>query len=158
MKWLGVNAVELSKYIVSKCNKDDRPITNVVLQCLLYIIQEYFLSCDMIAFFDDFEAWTFGAVIPNSYYYFCGFGAMPITNTYDIGIQHRYKGFVDLIIDTYRERNPYELFDRITKEGSAWRLIYQNGNGKGKTVPFDLIKSKAAINGLVGEDMDEGVG
>ena len=23
---------------------------------------------------------------------------------------------------------------------------------------FDLIKSKAAINGLVGEDMDEGVG
>ena len=24
--------------------------------------------------------------------------------------------------------------------------------------PFDLIKSKAAINGLVGEDMDEGVG
>lgn len=24
--------------------------------------------------------------------------------------------------------------------------------------PFDLIKSKAAINGLVGENMDEGVG
>lgn len=26
------------------------------------------------------------------------------------------------------------------------------------SIPFDLIKSKVAIHGLVGEDMDEGVG
>ena len=75
---LGLSAVDLSKYIVTKCAVDDCPISNLQLQKILYYIQKYFLKHDSIAFYDDIEAWQFGPVVPSSYYRFCGFGAMPI--------------------------------------------------------------------------------
>ena len=47
------NALDLSKYIVSKCIEDSHPIRNLQLQEILYYIQKDFLQRDEIAFFDD---------------------------------------------------------------------------------------------------------
>ena len=145
-KWLGLSAVDLSKYIVSKCYSDDCPVTNVELQCLLYIIQRKFLVCYMIAFYDDFEAWAFGAVVPNSYYRFCGFGAMPIMPhiNYEINIEEKCKKFLDLIIETYRRNDPFKLIDEVRIPNGAWETIYNNKNGK-KIIPIELIKKDAII-------------
>lgn len=157
-KWLGVlrlSAVDLSKYIVSKCYSDDCPVTNVELQCLLYIIQRKFLACYMIAFYDDFEAWAFGAVIPNSYYRFCGFGAMPITPhiNYEINIEEKHKKFLDLIIETYRGNDPFKLIDEVKIPGGAWETIYNNKNGE-KIIPIELIKRDALLQGeLISEEV-----
>ena len=143
--WTGLSAVSLSKYIVSKCYQDDCPVTNIELQCLLYIIQRKFIACYMIAFFDDFEAWAFGAVVPNSYYRFCGFGAMPITNiNYDINIEEKHKRFLDLIIETYRKYKPLELIDEVRIPNGAWETIYNSKNGK-KIIPIELIKKDAIM-------------
>lgn len=146
-KWLGLSAVDLSKYIVSKCYLDDCPVTNVELQCLLYIIQRKFLACYMIAFYDDFEAWTFGAVVPNSYYRFCGFGAMPITHiNYEINIEEKRKKFLDLIIETYRRNDPFKLIDEVKIPNGAWETIYNNNNNnRKKIIPIELIKKDAIM-------------
>ena len=72
-------AIELSKYIVSKCIDDGFPISNLQLQKILYYIQRDFLRIGKPAFPDAIEAWQFGPVVPNVYYYYCGFGAMPIS-------------------------------------------------------------------------------
>lgn len=145
-KWLGLSAVDLSKYIVSKCYLDDNPVTNIKLQCLLYIIQRKFLACDLIAFFDDFEAWDFGAVVPNSYYRFCGFGAMPITHiNYEINIEEKHKKFLDLIIETYRGNDPFKLIDEVKISNGAWETIYKNNKYKKETIPIALIKKDAII-------------
>ena len=75
--------MDLSKYIVSKCVRDNFHISNMQLQKILYYIQKDFLRCGELAFDAAFEAWAFGAVVPEVYYYFCGFVAMPITSVYD---------------------------------------------------------------------------
>lgn len=66
---------------LSKCILDNCPITNLQLQRILYLVQRNFLQkrgCP--AFEDSIQAWQFGPVIPCVYYYFCGFGAMPISH------------------------------------------------------------------------------
>ena len=67
-------ALDLSKYIVAKCIEDGLPISNLQLQKILYYIQKDFLKRDEMAFPDDIEAWQFGPVVPNVYYYYCGYG------------------------------------------------------------------------------------
>ena len=47
------NAIDLSKYIVSKCVKDGHPVSNLQLQKILYYIQKDFLQRDEIAFSDN---------------------------------------------------------------------------------------------------------
>ena len=41
---------------------------------------------DKILFFDDFEAWEFGPVVPNVYYKYCGFGAGDINLKYNVNL------------------------------------------------------------------------
>ena len=67
--------LEISEYIVNKCTKEKSPINNLQLQRLLYVLQREFLLRDNILFFEDFEAWLCGSIIPNVFYKFCGFGA-----------------------------------------------------------------------------------
>lgn len=76
-------AIDLSKYIVSKCVSDNQPISNLQLQKILYYIQKDYLKRNEKAFSDDIETWQFGSVIPNVYYYYCGFGVMPIVFSRD---------------------------------------------------------------------------
>ena len=78
-------AIDLSKYIVTKCIVDGCAISNLQLQKILYYVQKDFLQRDLVAFSDDIEAWQFGPVVPVVYYKFCGFGAMPITSTFEVG-------------------------------------------------------------------------
>ena len=53
--------LELSKYIVMKCIKDNHPISNLQLQKILYYIQREFLQkLGMLAFSESIEAWPFG--------------------------------------------------------------------------------------------------
>ena len=47
------NAIDLSKYIVSKCVTDGHPISNLQLQKILYYIQKDFLQRDEVAFSDN---------------------------------------------------------------------------------------------------------
>ena len=48
-------AIDLSKYIVSKCIHERQPISNLQLQKILYYIQKDFLSRGEIAFSDDID-------------------------------------------------------------------------------------------------------
>ena len=73
-----MKAIELAQYIVNKCIYDGHPITNMQLQNILFCIQKDYLQHGRIAFNDDFEAWTFGPCIPEVFYHYSGFGAMPI--------------------------------------------------------------------------------
>ena len=135
-------AINLSKYIVSKCINDSHPISNLQLQKILYYIQKDFLSRDNIAFPDNIEAWQFGPVVPNVYYYYCGYGAMPITiATNYTSISSLDKTYIDQIVEAKRELNPWEMVAETHKENGAWAQIYKNGLGNHCIIPIDLIKA-----------------
>lgn len=136
------NAIDLAKYIVSKCIKDDSPISNLQLQKIMFCIQKDFLSRDEIAFPDDIEAWPFGPAIPDVYYHYCGFGVMPISfsiENFDISLKPEDTTIIDNIIESKRTLEPWELLPETNKPGGAWDQVHQEC-GKSKVIPIDLIK------------------
>lgn len=136
------DAINLAKYIVSKCVKDGSPISNLQLQKILYYIQKDFLSRNKKAFPDVIEAWQFGPVVPNVYYHFCGFGAMPITISYEnTFIDSRDAVYIDPIVDKKRRLNPWDMVEETHKPNGAWAKIYNDGYGNHEEIPTELIKA-----------------
>ena len=63
---MAYSAVELSKYIITKCARDNKPISNLQLQKILYFIQkEYLQKKGVPAFEIPFEDWKLRQVAPN---------------------------------------------------------------------------------------------
>lgn len=138
------SAVNLSEHIVTKCVLDDHAISNLQLQKILYYVQKHFLQTKGIAAFSEaIEAWPFGPVVPAVYYKFCGFGAMPITITFEqerIGkIDPDDKRAIDDIVVEKRPLKPWDLVNDVHKKGGAWDTIYQEGLGNHEQIPQSLI-------------------
>lgn len=137
-------AIDLAKYIVSKCISDDCPISNLTLQKILFYIQKNFLSRNKLAFCDDIEAWAFGPAIPNVYYHYCNHGVMEIfLNPGDDAVTlDEDKNIIDKIIEIKRELPVWETANEINRQGGAWDIVYDNGNGNHKIISVNLIKTK----------------
>ena len=134
-------AMDLSKYIVSKCIEDGHPISNLQLQKILYYIQKDFLSRGDQAFEDEIEAWQFGPVIPDVYYHYCGFGSMPISFQFEkYEIDPTDREYVDEIVEHKRNLNPWDLVEETHKKNGAWDQVYCNGKGNHKVIPIELIR------------------
>lgn len=139
---MAYSAVELSKYIITKCARDNKPISNLQLQKILYFIQkEYLQKKGVPAFNDPIEAWRFGPVVPEAYYFFCGAGAMPITDIYDDSdISSSDKELVNKVVEEKRVIDPWTLVDQTHREGCAWDRVYQHGLGNRKRIPQNWLK------------------
>ena len=136
------NAIDLAKYIVSKCIKDSHPISNLQLQKILYYIQKDFLQRNEMAFPDDIEAWQFGPVVPNVYYYYCGYGAMLISISNDkFEISLSDMPYINDIVEKKRELDPWDMVAETHKEDGAWARIYKDGSGNHCVIPTELIKA-----------------
>lgn len=135
-------ALDLSKYIIRKCISDGFPISNLLLQKILYAIQrEYLLKFDKLAFSDDFEAWKVGPVIPDVFYAYCGFGAMLISfSLTDFPISPEDAAIVDPLIEQRWLLKPWEFAGEYCEKDGAWSRVYQGGVGNRKIIPVELIK------------------
>lgn len=135
------SAIDLAKYIVTKCMYDNSPISNIQLQNILYYIQEEYLQkYGKPLFPENIEAWPFGAAIPDVYYYFCGFGAMPISSTYDVDIEKKDQLIINPIIEEKRILKLWDLLEQILANGSAWEQTYRGGRGNHSTIPILFIQ------------------
>lgn len=135
-------AIELAKYIVNKCVVENYPITNLQLQKILYYVQrDHLHDFNERAFIDEIEAWKFGPVVPEVYYAFCYYGAMPIENQYDnasnIDIDFN---LVDKIVEEKRKLKPWDMVNDTHKSGGAWDRTFQNGKGNRNVIGIDLIR------------------
>lgn len=138
-------AMDLSKYIVTKCVNDGWPLSNLQLQKILYYVQRYYLRRGERAFSDPIVAWQFGPVVPNVYYRFCGFGAMPITRRFadfDAGISAHDLDLIDKIVEAKRMLNPWDIVAETHKTGGAWDKTYRNGIGSGQVIQPELIRAE----------------
>ena len=135
-------AMDLANYIVDKCIKDNVPITNLQLQRILYFVQKDFLKRGSRAFSDNIEAWEFGPVVPNVYFCFCGFGAMPILfiSRDTVPNLSTDKNIIDNIVENKRSLTPWEIAKETSKITGAWFKVYDNGKGSHRIIPVDLIK------------------
>ena len=134
-------ALDLSKYIVNKCIAENSPISNLQLQKILYYIQEDFIKGGSEAFSDNIEAWQFGPVVPNVYYYYCGNGSMPISDAFNTSsIQEGDKKRIDPIVRKKRRLSPWALVADTHTPGGPWATVYNGGKGERQVIPVELIK------------------
>lgn len=134
-------ALTIAKYVVSKCTEENCMITNLQLQGILYFIQLDSLKRTRIpAFSDDIEAWKFGVAVPDVYYYFCGFGALPIISTYEINFLLNMDFYLNRIIEEKREVSTWDLLKEVQDPKKPWAKIYRNGKGTHHIIPIDLIR------------------
>ncbi len=137
------NAISLARYIIDKCMKEGEPISNLQLQKILYYIQVAFLKeFDILCFDDSIEAWRFGPVVRDVYNKYCGFGALPICETYNDNLDYSEKEFVIInkIIEEKRKAKPWDLVKDTHASGKAWDKIYEGGFGNRCEIPIKLLK------------------
>lgn len=134
-------ALDIAKYVITKCTTDYCPISNLQLQKILYNLQKDYLQKNSILFLDAIEAWQWGPVIPNVYRVYCVYGSMKIEEVYDINLPESVKRTIDPIIVQKRNINPWLLVDETHKKNGAWDRIYRNGAGNKTVIPRELIKT-----------------
>lgn len=136
------SAMNIAKYIVTKCMNDEIPINNTQLQKILYIVQITFLKeLGKPLFVENFEAWRLGPVIPDVYYSFCGWGVMKICNKYAFDeIAANKRDLIDLVVTTYRTLSVAEIVKLTQSNRGAWRKVYGKGEGLRVKIPLELMK------------------
>ena len=99
--------LELSKYIICKFISYNKPLNNINLQKVLYLIQKRHLQNDLIAFKEDFEIYKNFLIIEDVYYEWCYYGVMPITRIQEYNTSIEYSSLVDDILTEF-----YKLSDK----------------------------------------------
>lgn len=135
--------LDIAKYIVTKCVEDQKYITNLQLNEIMYIIQRDYLQKKGITLFDDlFEAWRCGPILAEVYYFFCGAGAAPLTDTYkgeNIIIVPEDKKRINKIIANTRELDPWDMMVLVNNKDSAWKRTYDTF-GNRSLISNEIIK------------------
>ena len=143
-----------AKYIITKCNDDNTPISNLQLQHILFSIQKSSLKhIGMVAFKDDIEAWAIGPVVPAVYYSFCGVGGMPILERFDISEfiydLHDVKKEIDEIIEKNRDITSWQMKSKLQRSDGAWNRTFMNGEGCFRIIPLDYIMEESDEYGIL---------
>lgn len=137
-------ALEIAKYVITKCMKEGEPISNLQLQKILYFLQVSFLRNQQILFDEDFEAWQFGPVIPEIYNRYYTYGGSDIRRTYnDITIKKDIAERIDPIIERKRKKYPWDLVEETHKKKGAWRRTFDSGYRK--VIPKEWIASDDTV-------------
>lgn len=137
------SAMEIAEYIITACYNLDNPISNLKLQKMLYYLWvDFYKLTGRRLFLDNICAWQLGPVVPEVYYEFCSYAGNPIRLIYFITISEADVEILSGIVNKYLPIPANELVNETHASGSAWDIIYQNGLGNRKVIPFDLIIAK----------------
>lgn len=140
------DAVVLAEYIITKCVKEDMPISNLQLQKILYFIQyNFFKHFEAPAFLNTIEAWQHGPVVPDVYNKFAFMAGNPIIREFDISDEifefDVDKALVNKVTESCRKMRPWDLVELTHKEGSPWRQVFKDGQKN--EIPLQIIAKYA---------------
>lgn len=137
---MAYKAIDVAKYIVSRCNELQRPISNLKLQKMMYYAWiEFYSSQKTYLFNDAICAWQLGPVVPEVYYEFCQYAGIPILRSFDVNISENDKPVLDRIISDYLPLSASTLVDRSHQKGKPWANVYRDGAGLRDIIPFPMI-------------------
>lgn len=118
-------AMDVAHYIIKREWDEDRPVSNLRLQKLLYFIQGYFYACgENGCFEDEIEAWDFGPVVPNVYREYKVYGSciiIDVPKNYVCNISNGHKGIIDAVLDFCATKRNSELVE-ISKNQTPWMI------------------------------------
>lgn len=135
-------AIDVARFLVQHYIDAKRSITNMKLQKLLYYAWiEFYKSHDgKYLFEDDIYAWKLGPVVPEVYYEYRIYAAMPIsiTKTPEGKIDDDTETFLRSFADKYKDISARDLVTRSHAPGKPWEKAYKDGHGD-TTISFKSI-------------------
>lgn len=138
------SAKMISEYVLMYCTQRGEPINNFKLQEMLYFLWlDYYMKTKKELFCDTFSAWKIGPVVPDIYYEFCQYGALPIFKSSNASIDVPDSNIINEIIEHYLPKKVHELIAVSCCPKSPWATVYQNGAGFRYPIPASLIKKEA---------------
>ncbi|MCM1226509.1 MAG: DUF4065 domain-containing protein [Clostridium sp.] len=129
-----LQAKRLASYIITKCTLDGKPISNLQLQKILYYIQgAFYYRFKNPLFADKICAWDYGPVVEDVYKNYKKYGSSTI-NEIDVNFESTFdkendsansQKTVDIVIESLREMDPWELVKISHEEGTPWEQNYK---------------------------------
>lgn len=116
------DVLDVSRYIINYCNKNNKNISNLKLQKILYFVQAYFIIVkNEPCFKEDIKAWKKGPVVLESYHEFKCYvsGHIPKIDNYISIITEEDKKLIRKVIDKFILLSSSRLVE-ITQKQSPW--------------------------------------
>ncbi|NFG59619.1 DUF4065 domain-containing protein [Clostridium botulinum] len=125
-------ALEIAKYIINKCIKLNRPVSNLQLQKILYYVQgEYMKQNNGNSLFeDDIVAWQYGPVVPEVYYNYNFYSSSDISNIQEeVKLLPKEISIIDPVIEEKSNLSAWRLVQSTHSE-IPWKETYEEGRQK----------------------------
>jgi len=127
---MAYSALEIAKYVINHEHKENREITNLRLQKLLYFVQAKILvETGNPCFDDEMVAWDYGPVVLAVYEEYCKYHSRPIDDTASISLTDtEIVKNIDEVLDYLGDTATFELV-QITHAQTPWINARQRGKG-----------------------------
>lgn len=147
------NIVHDAYYLIKKFNDNNREVTNMQIQKLMYFFEAYYMNIhkDIDRLYDcNFNAWAFGPVAIPLYKEFKKFGNNKIELTKDnkeVGekISKEKKEMLDIIFNVFKNVPAMRLVEFTHMPDSPWNEVWENNGrkvGYGANTHIDKIKTR----------------
>lgn len=122
------SASSIARYIIQRCDEQNRSISNLKLQKILYFVQaEFLVSRNQPCFVEDIVAWDFGPVVPEVYQQYKIFGSnnIPVIGKLAIPVYlpERDADLINEIVDECAKYSASTLV-QITHNQTPWQEAY----------------------------------
>lgn len=120
------NALEVAEYIIERCNKMHKPISNLKLQKILYFVQAQFLmQFGAPCFYNLMQAWDYGPTVPDVYHKYKIYGntSIPSYGSSGYRFDNNEIGVLNATIDRASEYSASALVE-ITHNQTPWIEAY----------------------------------
>lgn len=122
---MAYSAFEVARYIIHHEAQQNRPVSNLRLQKLLYFVQAKFVMDShgtSPCFYEKMEAWGFGPVVREVYYEYRYYGGamIPPERNFSTTIAPRDQSMVDEILNDCAQFSTSALVD-ITHSQTPWQ-------------------------------------
>ena len=119
------SAFEVARYIIHHEAQQNRPVSNLRLQKLLYFVQAKFVMDShgtSPCFYEKMEAWGFGPVVREVYYEYRYYGGamIPPERNFSTTITPRDQSMIDEILNDCAQFSTSALVD-ITHSQTPWQ-------------------------------------
>lgn len=130
--------MEITQQVLYICTKENKPISNIQLQKILYVLQYGYLKVFKKRLFRDrFLVWKTGLIEPTSYSKYVAGGGNPIYEYEDNSYLINEKDLLQIreAVRELRDYNPYQLSLSTKTMKKTWKRLYNHGLGLGQLIP-----------------------
>lgn len=135
-------ANKVAEYIIRYCDMINISINNLSLQNILYLSQvQYYRQTQEWLIKADFEAWRFGAVIPEVYYKYCIYGACKLPCPKDADPLPTFVcDIINPVIEKCAGMEMWDFADMVQRKGGAWDTVIQNRGIRGLIHSYLIVE------------------